>query len=314
MTTELSIEDEMRDLLKGKPEDEGDALPEEIVETPEETTEEAPQETPSEEVEAIEPPPPSFSAQIKEKWKDLPPDVRAELVKRENDVHQMFTRHDGELNLGRKMKDVITPYMSIIQAEGGTPEGAVKDLLNTAYVLRTASPEQKRDLLLQVAQQYGVDLGVQQQSPNDAFVMMQRELAQIKQMANPEFIKSQLQEQMEHDKIISEVKAFAENPANKYFEQVKPLMAPILASGQAKDIQEAYDKACYADPTIRSTLISEQTKELEAKRKAEIAAKKQAAASVTGSPELASPSTRATQKTLEDELRDSFRASKGVIN
>jgi hypothetical protein len=304
----ISIEDEIRNAMNG--EDEVEDTPDEVVEKPEVDVPEVPATPVVEKSDA----PVALSGAIKAKWNELPEDVRAEWSKRENDIHQMMTRHDGELRLGREMKEVVSPYMAIIQSEGGTPAGAVKDLLNTAYVLRTGSPQQKAHLLRQVAEQYGVDLGQQpQEQIHPVIAQMQQELQMLRQQANPEVIEKRLQEKMEYANIQSEVSAFAANPANKHFEQVKPMMAPLLASGQAKDMQEAYDMACYANPAIRSTLLAEQNSALEAKRKAELKAKKQASASVTGSPDLTSPSTKAPTKSLEDDLRDQMREARGVI-
>lgn len=324
MTEKLSIEDEIRETLKGIDEPKEDVVEntEEIADDLGETTsdiEETPPEDSEEETaieEEIEPPPQGLSAKMKEKWKTLDPEVRQELARREEDFHKKLTASDSEYHLGKKMKDVISPYMPIIQAEGGTPEGAVKDLLNTAYILRTGQPQQKAQLLMQVAQQYGVDLqqAMQpQEQVHPALAQMQQELAMLRQQANPEVIKQQLQEQMESDNIMAQVNAFAGNPANKYFEQVKPLMASLLSSGAAQDLQEAYDRACYADPTIRSTLLAEQNKANEAKRKAEIQRKKQASASVVGSPDGTSPNAKAPNKSLEDELREAINASSGLI-
>lgn len=301
---ELSIEDEVR-LAMTPVEEVTEELADEIVEAP------------IEEVKLeVEPAPQALTAAMKAKWKELPADVRAEWSKRENDINQMVTRHDGDLNMGRKMKEVITPYMPIITAEGGTPEGAVKDLLNTAYVLRTGTPSQKAEIIRTVAQQYGVDLGQAsqpQEEINPYIAQLQNEVAQLRQLANPEVIKNQLQEQLESASIEKEVEAFAANPSNIYFEQVKPIMASLLGAGQARDFQEAYDKACWSDPAIRSSLLAKQTAELDAKRKAEVKAKKQASVSINGSPDLTSPNARASELSIEDELRQAFAEARNSI-
>ena len=310
---EISIEEELRAAMNTQ--DEGDDLPEEII-TEKPIEKEAPVEKPETPVVEKSDAPVALSGAIKAKWGELPEDVRAEWSKRENDIHQMMTRHDGELRLGREMKDIISPYTPILQANNMTPAAAVKDLLQASYVLNTGSPQQKVQLLRQVAEQYGVDLGQAaqpQEQVHPVIAEMQQELQMLRQQANPEVIEKRLQEKMEYANIQSEVSAFAANPANKHFEQVKPMMAPLLASSQAKTMQEAYDMACYANPVIRSTLLAEQTAEQEAKRKAEIKAKKQASASVTGSPDLTSPSTKAPTKSLEDDLRDQMREARGVI-
>lgn len=305
---ELSIEDEIKSAL-------GESEPEEILEAEvkEEVVEPIVEEV--EEKETI-PAPQALSGAIKDKWSELPEDVRAEWSKRENDFHQAMTRHDGDLNMGREMKEVIAPYMATIQAEGGTPAAAVKDLLNTAYVLRTGSPHQKAEILRTVAQQYNIDMGQAsqpQQQQNPELLHLQNEIAQLRQSANPEYIKSQLQEEMESANMKAEVDTFAAKSENVYLEQVKPLMASLLNSGQAKDLQEAYDKACWSDPVIRASLLSAQKEEQEAKRKAEVKAKKHAAVSINGSPDLASPSARTNNLSLEDEIKQSMLEARGSI-
>jgi hypothetical protein len=279
-----------------------DNKPENNTETPE-----TPETPPAPKVEIPQGVPPA----IKAKWDTLDPEVRAALVKREEDVHKMFTRHDSELNLGRKMKDVIQPYMPIIHAEGGTPETAVQSLLNTAYVLRTAPAAQKTQLFAQMAQQYGVDLsqlGVQQSQPDNGAYQFQQQLAQLQEQLNPDAIMSRLRDQMEADKINEEVRAFAANPANVHFDTVRAEMAALMQSGRAKNLQEAYDYACWANPETRSTLLAKQEAEKEAKRKAEIEAKKRAAMSVTGSSGKASSTVADKPKTLEEELREQMNA------
>jgi len=320
---EFTIEDEIRSLMNGDTVD--DAPEEEVIdEVPEDTTPAADDtaktvDVPAEEqapVEEVEPAPVSLSGAIKEKWKDLPADVRQEWSKRENDIHRMMTSHEGELRMGRDMKEVITPYMALIQSEGGTPAGAVRDLLNTAYVLRTGHPQQKAQLLLEVAQQYGVDLSLAAQpqqdiDPNMRIIM--QEIQQLRQQANPEVLKTQLQDEMTRDMVSKEVSEFAANSSNVHFQTVRSSMGPLMMSGQAKNLQEAYDMACWANPTIRSTLLTAQNEQIRAKQKQEMDAKRKAAASVTGSPDMTSPQNRTPMKSLEDEIRDLYKEQQGGI-
>lgn len=277
-----------------------------VTEAPVEVVAETPviQKTP--EIE----PPASLTGAIKAKWKDLPEDVRSEWSKREADVHKMMTSHDGELRLGRDIKDVVMPYMPMIQAEGGTPATAVRDLLNTAYVLRTGTPQQKTQLLQQVAKQYGVELGQQEQTYTDPTILgLQQKIAQLEQAANPQAIQQNFRQQMENERIVTEVNAFKSDPSNKHYEQVKAQMAALLGNGAAANMKEAYDKACWADPAIRSTLIAEQNSADQAKRKAEIDAKKKASSSITGSPGITVPNTGAPDRSLRDEIRANLRAA-----
>ena len=249
--------------------------------------------------------PQSWGQSVKGEWSKLPEAVRSEILKRENDIHQAMTRHDGDLRLGREMKDVITPYMAQIQAEGGTAATAVSSLLNTAHILRTGSDEQKRNVILTTAKQFGVDLGVAEEEYVDPTIQqLKREIEQLKQVANPQAMESILRERLESDKVKSEIDAFASDSANVHFQTVRPLMVAMLNAGQAKDLKEAYDMACMANPTIRSTLEAARTAEQQAKRKQEVEAKKRAASSITGSPAVTSNSKVNNQKSSpSDDIR-----------
>jgi hypothetical protein len=255
--------------------------------------------------------PQSWGGAVKSEWAKLPETVRSEILKRENDIHQMVTRHDGELRLGREIKEVVTPYMSIIQAEGGTPATAVRDLLNTAYVLRTGSPEQKKQLILNTAKQFGIELNVgeEQEYVDPAIAALQKEIQELRQQANPENIQKTLLEQIEQGKVEADIKAFASDPANVHFETVRPLMVAMLNAGQAANLKEAYDMACMANPQIRSTLEAQKAAELQAKRKQENEAKRRAASSLTGSPAVPGNSKVNNPKaSVEDDLRAAFDA------
>lgn len=274
---------------------------------------EDPKEEPAQEAEPVKeipPPPQSWGESVKANWATLPEDVRASILKREADAHKEFTAPDGALRLGREIKNIIAPYEAQIRAEGATPAQAVESLLNTAYILRSGTPEQKKALILNTAKQYGVDLGSLQQEEeyvDPTIAQLKAQVEELKRLADPNYIKSTLTREMESTKIQSDIAAFASDPANVHFETVKPLMASILNAGQARDLKEAYDMACMANPTIRSTLEAAKAAEQEAKRKQEVMAKKRAASSVTGSSAVPS-NARATnpKSSVEDDLRAAF--------
>lgn len=276
-------------------------------ETVEEPVKEAPVVNEKPKIQA----PASWSASVKAKWDALDPEVQAEIARREEETHKGFTKLDEERNLGKSMKDVITPYMHIIKAEGGTPEKAVADLLNTAYLLRTAPPAQKAAMVQQICQTYGVDLShvTAQPEQDPTIAQLQQKIAQLEQMANPDALQKRLQEQLEVQQINSEVQAFASNPENVHYEKVKAVMAALLSSGAAQNMKEAYDAACRADPTIFSTLEAKRLADEQAKKNAELAAKKKAAVSLTGSPGATVPNTGAPNRDLREELLANLRAA-----
>lgn len=306
---------EEADDLRGQIEAAVKGVDETVDSEPEPTTEElevAETETPATpETQAIEEPPKNIPSSVRKHWASLDPEVRKEIATREANIHRMFTAEDGELAVGRKMKEVIAPYLPMIRAEGGTAEGAVKDLLNTAYILRAGNPEQKAAIIRQVAKQYGVDLGsaVQQTQPDNDIMAIKRQLEEMKKVANPDAIYGHLQERMEYDKIQQDISAFAADPAHPHFSTVKTLMGAIMANGGAETMQEAYDMACRAHPQTRSVLDAEvaakAAQEAEEKRKAALEAKRKASVSVTGSS--GSQNSTGQSHNNDDDLRGAIR-------
>lgn len=253
--------------------------------------------------------PRSWTAAEKAEWVAMTPNQRAAVMRRESEVELGFTKLDEDRSFGKSLKEVITPYMPIIQAEGGTPQTAIQALLNTAYILRTAPAAQKTALFHQLAQQYGVDLSQPNNTaavqPNQILAQTQQELAQLKQeiQKQPEVFR----QQQENLAVKSQIEAFAADPKNVHYEKLKPLMASLLQSGQAKDLQDAYDKASWVDPDIRSAMNSDQQKAAETQRMADIKAQadksRKAAVSVRGSPSISPVANGHAAGSIADDLR-----------
>jgi hypothetical protein len=316
---ELSLREELvKNLadLKGDQTEVIESPVEKVTETPAvEKTTEAAAEKPVETAEPKAKAPQSWSATERAHWDKIPPEVQAVIARREEEAHRGITTLGQDAAYGKQLKEVIAPYLPIIRAGGGTEAGAVRDLLQTAYILRTANAEQKIGVFRHLAGQFGVDLSVAAQGVpqvNPELQSLRQELAQIKgHFATAE----QQQHQHVQGQAQAVIDAFAADPKNEFYEQVKPLMAHLLVAGQAKDMQEAYDMACHANPDVRSTILTRQQADAEAKRAAEAKAradaKRKAAGSISGSPAgTVSTTTTANQNlSLRDELRQAMRAA-----
>lgn len=253
-------------------------------------------------------PPGSWSAQAKADFAALAPHIQDEILKRESDFSRGVNKNRETAEFGERLRQVIAPYEATIRAEGGTPELAVRDLLNTAYQLRTVSPLQKAALLMQVGQQYGADFNTyfqtqQQGGVSPEIAQLMEENHQLKQKFQAW---EQSQQQAGQQALSHAVSAFMSEtdesgqPKNLYVENVMDEMVALIpvirqaepGLSQRDTLQKAYDRAIWARPDIRQTLVQQQTAEAEKKRKeAEAQAvqrAKQAAVSVTGAPNGAS--------------------------
>lgn len=273
----------------------------------------APAEAAPVQVAAIKPPD-GWTAAAKAEFDKLPPLVQAEVTRREADMHKKFTTQDDERNFGKKVRETLNPYMATIIQEGGTPERAIDELFRTAMILRSPNPQVRQQALRTIAHQFNVDLGSLQQAATQQAPGVHPE--QVSQLVQAEIDK--WRQTQETTQLTSEIDKFAADPANIHFETVKPVMAALLSSGQAKDLPDAYNQAIWANPDIRSSLTASQTSAAEGQRlavaKAATEAARRAGGSVTGGPGSAK-ALNGTGKSIpiEETIRAALRESQGRV-
>lgn len=244
--------------------------------------------------------PSSWTPTIAEKWSDLPPDVRAEIQRRETDYHRGIEQYKQAAGIAQEVQHTLQPYMANIQAAGVHPLQAVDKLMQADHVLRNGAPEQKSQFLAQLARDYGVDLNqVQPLPPMDPQV--QQLMAQNQQLQQFQ----QTVQQQQQQAVMSEIDTFRANPANVHFENVKDDMSVLLQSGRATNLQDAYDKAVWMRPDIRQTLVHQQSANAQ-KQQAE-AARRQRAQSAAGGVKGSAPSKTTTAQ--HGDLRSALEAA-----
>lgn len=277
-------------------------------------------------------PPATWSASAKAIYATLPEVARKEIAKREADYSRGIQAHAEKAKIADTLMREIQPYEAMLRSEGSTPDRAIASLLRSAYVLRTASPQQKTELIMQIAQQYGADLSQLQGQRQPA--EGQQDLSQVQQMVQqlvaPHLQRIQSWEQQQtqaqqaqsmqmEQEISSQIETFQSatnedgTPKHLYFENVRPLMSAYFANGQAKDLEQAYEMACWANPEVRAALLADQQRAAEAQRLEEAKRKatgaRNASFGVTGQGGVGI--SGATQSSLRDELASQLDAAMG---
>jgi hypothetical protein len=224
-------------------------------------------------------PPSSWRPLAKAEWEKLPPTVRAEIHRREEDSFRGLAEIQPDVQLGRSIKQVIEPYRMLIEAEGGTPERAVAQLLQTAALFRVGTPAQKQQALMGIAQQYGIQMpdGSQQyQQPQPVYQPQEFRDPRVDQM-----LWQQEQQQSQHfESAVERFQTEADaqgKPLRPYFADVEREMVAFIpqikgempGATPAEILQQAYDRATWAHPEIRQLLQQKQMSELEAARRTE---------------------------------------------
>lgn len=253
--------------------------------------------------------PATWSATAKSKWAALPPEIQAEVAKRESDIHREFTRQDGERNFGRTIAKTIEPYTDIIRTAGVDPSTAIASLFNTAKIFQTGTPEIKLQALRNIAQEYNIPLD---DLNNETYV--DPAVAELHQRINRmEFERQQQSRMSSQSSLINEINAFAAEPGHEHFEELRPMIGAMLQSGQAQTLQEAYEAAKWARPDLRSNLLAASQREAEEKRLAQVKAKaesaRKAGSSVSGS-QVGSVGTDNSAMSLRDELKSHFKSGR----
>jgi hypothetical protein len=281
---------------------------EEEAEPAQEATPEATEETeqvepePEPQVEQVKPPR-ALAAHLKAKWSELPDEVRKEFVRLENDSFKGVAALQEDARVGKALMNEITPYKPLIAAAGGTPETVVRNLLQTAAILRTGTPYEKQRAVMGIIQEYGIDLSnVQYQAPDPVLTRVQQLEQQLVQT-------KQQQEQQEESERINAVNSFLEevddkgnpkfplddNLAQSFYYEVLAVKETDPNAKYRDVLERAYENLSWKVPEIRQAKLAQQQAAAEAERKEKEAKslqkKKDASVSIKGTPPSTTPAS-----------------------
>lgn len=257
-------------------------------------------------------PPASWAKEKHEAWSKLTPDVQEYIEIRENQMREGVKAVAKDAEYGKALAQVIAPYKPLIQSQGLDDAKAVQYLLNAHHVLTNAPPEQRTAYALRVMQSYGVDLALPgkdgAQSPQrqvDPVVrQLQHELNQIKGHLTQG---QQAAFEARSRQVESEVSSFASDEAHPYFDECADEIVAHINAGLS--LQDAYDRAVWANPVTRAKEIARQTAEAEAKFKARAKDQGQAART-TRKTNLSGRDTQRTPTaktgTIDDVMRETY--------
>lgn len=281
--------------------------------------------------------PSTFTPAAKAAYQALPKDspLRADIKKREADYQKGISQYKQAAEQGGSLLAEIQPYMGVIQAEGGTPQRAIKQLLHTAYQLRSGTPQDRGRLVMQIIQQYGADItpfygsppaeGQQPAFDPQAIAPMVQQLLsphlqRIEQFESKFMTAQQQREQGEQKAAEASIEQFRTaadpqgNAKHPYFENVRPLMADFLDKGHAQTMEQAYEMACRAHPEVSAAVTSIQTQQQDAQRLAEAKRKAQEArnaSSINATGQGGVGTADISSQSLRDSLSSAYDAQAG---
>jgi hypothetical protein len=242
-------------------------------------------------VQSVEPPH-TWSADDKAKFAQWPRDVQEAVVARYKAMEADYTRKTQEAAEYRRSADpllnAIKPFEQYLSqvgpSLGRSKEQLITDLLAAEYRLRTGSPQEKYAALAQISQQYGIDLAAlagghipqvdpaYQQLASKLQAFEEREAQREAQIQQQQAEQARLQIDT-----FSTAKDDQGRPRYPHFERVRGVMVQSLMSGEARTLEDAYQKAIEPINAAIAEELRVRTEQVDAQRKEAVAKAEKAA-------------------------------------
>lgn len=235
-----------------------------------ETQEHAPEPTPTEQVaEALAPAPTepvtqqpeavnapkSWPKDMHPHWGKVPKEVQDYWQTREKQMLDGLEQYKGAAQYGKAMQDIITPYAHLLQADGLDATQAVQRLLRAQQHLTTGTLESRQaayeDLGKRLNLQPPAQTNGAEPSPIDPRIQSLEQ--QFQQIQRIQTAQQQAALEAARSKASQEVEAFAGDPKNALFDECYEDIVRFIQSGDS--LQEAYDKAVWANPVTREKQV-----------------------------------------------------------
>lgn len=245
-------------------------------------------------------------------WAALPPEVQAEIQKREQDMFNGINQYKTAATFGLGIAEVLQPYDAILSQYNIDPRAQIADLMQSHYTLAFGTEDQKVALIQQIMSDFKIDPAKLGASSESAYVdpqvkTLQDEISSLKSQLS-QMVRGT--EEQVRATLSKQVEEFASRPTSKYFNELMPTMTELLNSGVAKNVEEAYEKAKYINPAVREKVLAEEREAL-ASRQAQTAAARAAKAAQAASPAKvvsrhAPSSDTAGKATMDDTLEAAY--------
>jgi hypothetical protein len=252
--------------------------------------------------------PQSWKPGAREAWASVPPDVRAEVYRREKEAARVVQESHQARGVTEYVQQLHQRYAPALQAEGVDVLTAAGNLMDLSSRLRFGQPHEKAAIAAQIIRGYGVDvealanaLDGQQQPQQRQQPMMDPRVDQLLEELNS--VKQQRAEAVQQ-KAVGEVEAFGEG--KEFFTDVREDMADILEVAARRKIdlslEQAYERACKMQPDIAKVLEAREAAKRAGTGRQSTQQARLAASSVRGTPGTVSTSQ-------PDNLRGAIEAA-----
>lgn len=274
--------------------------------------------------------PAHWPAADREMFAKQSPEAKQWLINRHKAMEADYTRKTQEVVGMRKFKeeldDIFKDYRDEMALNGVTDAMAIRQLVAAHTLLR----KDPASAMKRLAEQYGIDLkgiteGAAAADPAGESPTVKALRDEVKQLTGQLRTLTGAQDQHQQKARLDEVTHFAEEKdaqgqlMRPYFDDVAKDVAALIqvarTNGERLTLQDAYDRAVYANPTIRAKVLAASDAQRRAKEEAERKAKAEAArkAGFDIKGEGAAAAGVATNSSLRDSLERAWDAQEGRV-
>lgn len=248
--------------------------------------------------------PKSWSAEEKQLFAQLPPETQSIIARRESERDKGFTTKSQELAKkyedSKAVADLIDREMPNLKAQGITAQQGIQQMIE----LNKFAQRDPAGYIKHVAGLTGVDLRTlvpKTQEPqgdvytDPAMTALQNEITSLKNAVSSQIHNAEAAQHHDAQNTITDfenAKDEAGNLKHPHFQEVRGVMGMLIESGQAQDIQSAYDQAVRANPTTFAAMQEAEGRDRKAKEaldaQARVKKARSASASISGADEARS--------------------------
>lgn len=234
--------------------------------------------------------PTSWSPELEEKWKALPTDMKKVISERENSSHSTIAQQGQTISRFRPIAELLSKNKEVFKRHNAPFAAGIEQLINVQRQL----DENPVATIQAIANRYGVNLNKEFGTPNQASDTANADqsgsenqhgsipLAAKQQiddlMAEVSTLRNRLDNRDASEQtVIESQRAEISSQTEKdiiewsrdkpYYEEVRVFMGKLIQMGEADDLDDAYEIACNAKPSIRSKLMEAERKKKEADEK-----------------------------------------------
>jgi len=212
--------------------------------------------------------PASWRPEAKAEFDKLPEIVKAEVIKREEDILRGIGQYRAAADFGTTIANAMKPYEQAMRQHNIDPARHVGELFDIHQRLALGTPEVKQATLLALAKNFGITIPsapspapAPEDSPwvdpevRDLRAQMQQlqslHTQLVDQQMRQEQARTQQQQLAVRQQLSQELNAFASNPEHAFFDEVADDMAVLIQSGRAPSLKQAYELALRMNPAAQ---------------------------------------------------------------